>query len=83
MKIRIRENKNKESAQYLLYLILKNSLIIVHPFMPFITESVWQSLPEIKGEKRENDFDRKMAYFSLILSLGTSLILAFCRFIFG
>jgi valyl-tRNA synthetase len=53
MKIRIRENKNKESAQYLLYLILKNSLIILHPFMPFITESVWQSLPEIKGEKRE------------------------------
>ncbi|HOK34870.1 MAG TPA: valine--tRNA ligase [Candidatus Paceibacterota bacterium] len=53
MKIRIRENKNKESAQYLLYLILKNSLIILHPFMPFITESVWQSLPEIKGEKKE------------------------------
>lgn len=51
MKIRIRENKDKKSAQYLLYLIFKQSLIVLHPFMPFITEYLYQQLPEI--EKKE------------------------------
>jgi len=52
MKIRIRENKDKSSAQYLLYFILKNSLIALHPFMPFITEYLYQQLPKI-GEKEK------------------------------
>ncbi|MDP4020756.1 MAG: valine--tRNA ligase [Candidatus Adlerbacteria bacterium] len=28
-----------------LYYILENSLKLLHPFMPFITEEIWQSLP--------------------------------------
>ncbi|MGB9681328.1 MAG: valine--tRNA ligase [Minisyncoccia bacterium] len=51
MKIRIKENKNKPSAQYLLYLILKNCLIALHPFMPFLTEFIYQQLPDL--EKKE------------------------------
>ncbi len=35
----------KRSAQWMLGEILKTSLKLLHPFMPFITEEIWQSLP--------------------------------------
>ena len=50
MKTRIRENKNKASAQYVLYQILSRSLVLLHPFMPFVTEAIWQKLPKEKGK---------------------------------
>ncbi len=41
----------KLSRQYTLYTILTTTLKLLHPFMPFITEEIWQSLPEQHGEK--------------------------------
>ncbi|MEX1028066.1 MAG: valine--tRNA ligase [Candidatus Paceibacterota bacterium] len=35
----------KASAQWLLYHILHESIILLHPFMPFITETIWSLLP--------------------------------------
>lgn len=35
----------KKSRQWLLAHILESSLKILHPFMPFVTEEIWQSLP--------------------------------------
>lgn len=32
-------------AQYVLWYVLKNTLQLLHPYMPFITEEIWQSLP--------------------------------------
>jgi valyl-tRNA synthetase len=29
--------------------LLKTTLILLHPFMPFVTEEIWQSLPEHEG----------------------------------
>lgn len=45
MKNRIRDNKNKEQAQYVLYKILTDCLKMLHPFMPFVTEEIWQKIP--------------------------------------
>ncbi len=36
----------KASAQRMLYTILIMSLKLLHPFMPFVTEAIWQELPE-------------------------------------
>ncbi|PIR38206.1 MAG: valine--tRNA ligase [Candidatus Zambryskibacteria bacterium CG10_big_fil_rev_8_21_14_0_10_42_12] len=41
----------KTSARYTLRHILRTSLILLHPFMPFITEEIWQDI------KREDDRD--------------------------
>ena len=43
-KVRILENKDKESAQTLLLTLLREQLIVLHPFMPFITEELWKHL---------------------------------------
>lgn len=48
-KVRILENNDKESAQTLLLILLREQLIVAHPFMPFITEEIWKYI------KRDND----------------------------
>lgn len=41
-KVRIMENKEKASAQTLLLTLLREQMIVAHPFMPFITEEIWK-----------------------------------------
>ncbi|MBN1915685.1 valine--tRNA ligase [Candidatus Dojkabacteria bacterium] len=43
--------KRRKSAQYTLWSSLKTYLQLLHPFIPFITEAIWQELPKQKGEK--------------------------------
>ena len=38
----------KRSCQYMLYTILTTNLKLLHPFMPFITEEIWNNLSEDK-----------------------------------
>ncbi|MGI6576008.1 MAG: valine--tRNA ligase [bacterium] len=35
----------RRTAQYVLWQVLDNILRLLHPFMPFITEEIWQHLP--------------------------------------
>ncbi len=37
--------EEKTSRACLLYMILRDSLKLLHPFMPFVTEAIWQQLP--------------------------------------
>ena len=43
--------KDKQASQYLLLTILADCLKILHPFMPFITEEIYQQLPLKNKEK--------------------------------
>jgi valyl-tRNA synthetase len=46
-KVRIRDNaKDKLAAQFTLDTVLRTSLKLLHPFMPFVTESIWENLGE-------------------------------------
>ena len=40
------DKEQKESREWFILYVLKNSLIMLHPFMPFITEEVWGLLPK-------------------------------------
>jgi valyl-tRNA synthetase len=48
-KVRIDGNNDKQSAQLLLVTLLREQMITLHPFMPFITEEIWKYI------KRESD----------------------------
>jgi valyl-tRNA synthetase len=50
----LRGNKKKEktSRQRLLFEILKTVLIMLHPFMPFVTEEIWQIISPPAGGRK-------------------------------
>lgn len=43
-------NPDKVSCQYTLYYILTNSLKVLHPFIPFVTEEIWSLIGNHKKE---------------------------------
>jgi len=44
----IEESKGKPEYSESMYYILENSIKLLHPFMPFITEEIWAALPNRK-----------------------------------
>ncbi|MEA1939485.1 MAG: valine--tRNA ligase [Candidatus Caldatribacteriota bacterium] len=66
--------KDKQTAQYVLWTTLESILRLLHPFMPFITEEIWQKLssphkvesimiapwPEYKGKYVDNKIEENM-----------------------
>ena len=52
VKMRIKEKaKNAEAGKLTLLTVLRDSLKLLHPFMPFITEEIYQKLP-IKNKRK-------------------------------
>ncbi len=46
------KKKDSKSIQFVLWKSLKTYLELLHPFIPFITEAVWQILPKGKDEPK-------------------------------
>ncbi len=41
-----------DDTRQVLAFVLEQSLRLLHPFMPFVTESIWQNLPALASERR-------------------------------
>lgn len=66
------DSQARKTAQYVLWDVLERTLRLLHPFMPFITEEIWQHLPH-EGESimtapypeaietRDEDAERRFA----------------------
>ncbi len=48
----------KRTAQKVLARVLETALRLLHPFMPFISEEIWQNLPKTGGSIMVADFPR-------------------------
>jgi valyl-tRNA synthetase len=48
---RLREAQTRPQAHRVLACVLDGILRLVHPFMPFVTESIWQALGEAAGSR--------------------------------
>ena len=46
----------KVNAQQVLCYVLTETLKLLHPFMPYLTEEIWQALPRQPGSGHEGDF---------------------------
>ncbi|MBR3908239.1 MAG: valine--tRNA ligase [Clostridia bacterium] len=76
------DKKAKDTARSVLIYVFTNTLKLLHPFMPFITEEVWQALPhsgdsimvsnwptfssELEFASEEADFEKIMAVIRAI-----------------
>ncbi len=60
-----KENATGKTAQYVLTYVLSNTMKLLHPFMPFITEEIWQHLPH-EGESimisRYPEYDENLSF---------------------
>lgn len=45
------DEQRKAAAQYVLWLALREILLLLHPVMPFVTAEIWAALPVPAGEK--------------------------------
>ena len=60
----------RKSAQQTLYTCLDYGLRLLHPFMPFVTEELWQRLP-----RRANDSTPSIMLASYPISVRAILML--------
>ena len=59
------DGAQKDTTLAVLCYVLKNTLKLLHPFIPFITEEIYQNLPNADGSIMISDFPRynsKLAY---------------------
>ncbi len=54
--------KRSKSAKAVLSKVLKDILIMLHPFMPFVTEEIWQVLPVSQGSIMKASFPYDIDY---------------------
>ncbi|ADO82367.1 valine--tRNA ligase [Ilyobacter polytropus] len=71
---------SKKTAQYVLWTILESSLRLLHPFMPFLTEEIWQKLgaegktimlesfPLCQEELVDEDAEKAFEYIQTVIS---------------
>ncbi len=50
----LKDNSIKYTAEAVLLKVLVESLVMLHPFMPFVTEAVWQKARNFDSELQEN-----------------------------
>ncbi|MDE7400566.1 MAG: class I tRNA ligase family protein, partial [Clostridia bacterium] len=64
----------KDNAVSVLLFVLENTLRLLHPFVPFITDEIYRSLPNTKGSIMVADYPRynsKLAYKKEAVAFGS------------
>ena len=51
-----KEGTEKDNTLAVLWWVLRDTLVLLHPFMPFVTEEIWQQLPGTDGSIMRSTF---------------------------
>ena len=54
-----RRRRNRRIAQNMLAYMLETTLRLLHPLIPFITEEIWQALPQNQGNREQGTGNRR------------------------
>jgi len=54
------DEAKQNAAKSVLWYVLKNLLILLHPFMPFVTEEIWHKLPGTQGSVMQAAFPTEL-----------------------
>jgi valyl-tRNA synthetase len=60
--------QRKQAALTVLWRVLRDTLILLHPFVPFVTEEIWYELPGTNGSIMQAQFPSDAADYSAISS---------------
>lgn len=61
------ENRDpQQTTAAVLYRVLRDTLILLHPFIPFVTEEIWHKLPDTEGSIMQAAYPDKAADTDLI-----------------
>ena len=52
------DKKDKQKTVSVLVYVLSQTLKLLHPFIPFVTEEIWSNLPNAKGRLISSDYPR-------------------------
>jgi valyl-tRNA synthetase len=55
----------QEATMGVLWFTLRDTLVLLHPFMPFVTEEIWHKLPGTKGSVMRAEFPDTTVYADL------------------
>jgi valyl-tRNA synthetase len=56
------DQKRREVAQSVMQILLSGVLRLLHPFVPFITEEIWQRLPHTEGSIMVSQFPQRTEF---------------------
>jgi len=58
------DQKRREVAQSVMQILLSGVLRLLHPFVPFITEEIWQRMPHTEGSIMVSQFPQRTEFIS-------------------
>jgi valyl-tRNA synthetase len=58
------DESQKKSVQLTLKEVLTAMLRLLHPFMPFVTEDIWQRVPDVQGSIMRAEFPRSFDFIA-------------------
>jgi valyl-tRNA synthetase len=62
----------REATRQVLWMVLRDILVILHPFAPFVTEEIWDKLPGTQGSIMRAAFPQPIAHIAAAAELDAA-----------